>query len=108
MSSQKWGIPLLSLSTYLRFWSAICFCVTFWLTFFQKEVRIYLVHVHTIDQPSHQRKEVLRDEDTSITGVYKTIWSILKLKRKPSGTLNPRLLLTFSRCPMCPCYAPVR
>jgi len=61
--SQKWGIPLLSLSTYLRFWSVICFCVTFWLTFFQKE-----------------RKEVLRDEDTSITGVYKTIWSILKLK----------------------------
>jgi hypothetical protein len=29
-----------------------------------------------------QRKEILRNEDTSITGVYKTIWSILKLKRE--------------------------
>ncbi|KAI0259004.1 acetyl-coenzyme A transporter 1-domain-containing protein [Gloeopeniophorella convolvens] len=61
--SQKWGIPLLTLTTYLRFWAIICFSVTIWLTFFQKE-----------------RKEVLRDEDTSISGVYKTIWSILKLK----------------------------
>ncbi|KAH9959453.1 acetyl-coenzyme A transporter 1-domain-containing protein [Russula dissimulans] len=61
--SEKWGIPRLSLSTYLRFWSVICFCVTIWLTFFQKE-----------------RKEVPRGEDTSITGVYKTIWSIMKLR----------------------------
>ena len=38
--SEKWGIPLLSLSTYLRFWSVICFSVTIWLTFFQKEVGI--------------------------------------------------------------------
>ena len=36
--SEKWGIPVLSLSTYLRFWSIICFGVTIWLTFFQKEV----------------------------------------------------------------------
>jgi PAT family acetyl-CoA transporter-like MFS transporter 1 len=36
--SEKWGIPVLSLSTYLRFWSIICFSVTIWLTFFQKEV----------------------------------------------------------------------
>ncbi|KAI0253362.1 acetyl-coenzyme A transporter 1-domain-containing protein [Lactifluus subvellereus] len=61
--SEKWGIPVLSLGTYLRFWSFVCFSVTIWLTFFQKE-----------------RKENLRDEDTSISGVYKTIWSIMKLK----------------------------
>jgi len=60
---EKWGIPRLSLSTYLRFCSIICFCVTIWLTFFQKE-----------------RKEIPRGEDTSITGVYKTIWAIVKLK----------------------------
>ncbi|SRR6266436_5186089 len=29
-----------------------------------------------------QRKEVLRREDTSIAGVYRTIWSIVKLKRR--------------------------
>jgi PAT family acetyl-CoA transporter-like MFS transporter 1 len=36
--SERWGIPVLSLSTYLRFWSIVCFAVTIWLTFFQKEV----------------------------------------------------------------------
>lgn len=36
--SERWGIPVLSLSTYLRFWSIICFAVTIWLMFFQKEV----------------------------------------------------------------------
>ena len=40
--SEKWGIPVLSLSTYLRFWSIICFTVTIWLTFFQKEVGTHL------------------------------------------------------------------
>jgi hypothetical protein len=70
--SQKWGIPQLSLSTYLRFWSVICFSVTIWLTFFQKE-----------------RKEIFRGEDTSITGVYKTIWSIVKLERRRSGDPQP-------------------
>ncbi|KAH9989208.1 acetyl-coenzyme A transporter 1 [Russula vinacea] len=68
--SQKWGIPQLSLSTYLRFWSVICFSVTVWLTFFQKE-----------------RRESFRGEDTSITGVYKTIWSILKLEHVQSSLL---------------------
>ncbi|KAI0294849.1 acetyl-coenzyme A transporter 1-domain-containing protein [Multifurca ochricompacta] len=68
--SAKWGIPVLTLSTYLRFWSIICFCVTIWLAFFQNE-----------------RKEPLRDEDTSITGVYKTIWSIIKLKHVQSALL---------------------
>ncbi|THH15834.1 hypothetical protein EW146_g4704 [Bondarzewia mesenterica] len=61
--NEKWGVPHLSLSTYLRFWSIICFSVTIWLTFFQTE-----------------RKEVLHDNAVSVTGVYKTIWSIMKLK----------------------------
>jgi MFS transporter, PAT family, solute carrier family 33 (acetyl-CoA transportor), member 1 len=80
--SQKWGVPVLSLGTYLRFWSIICFSVTIWLTFFQKEVYIYLVPVRAIDRRSYQRKEIPREGDTSITGVYKTIWSIVKLKRR--------------------------
>ena len=84
VSSQKWGIPVLSLSTYLRFWSVICFFVTVWLTFFQKEVRACFSPTSTqLTKRFYQRKEILRDEDTSITGVYRTIWSILKLKRRP-------------------------
>ncbi|KAN0129643.1 Acetyl-coenzyme A transporter 1 [Lactarius tabidus] len=66
--SERWGIPVLSLSTYLRFWSIVCFAVTIWLTFFQKE-----------------RKEVLKGEDTSVKGVYKTIWNIIKLKHVQSA-----------------------
>ncbi|KAH9026321.1 acetyl-coenzyme A transporter 1-domain-containing protein [Lactarius deliciosus] len=66
--SERWGIPVLSLSTYLRFWSIICFGVTIWLTFFQKE-----------------RKEIIKGEDTSVTGVYKTIWNITKLKHVQSS-----------------------
>ncbi|KAI0318800.1 MFS general substrate transporter [Amylostereum chailletii] len=65
--SEKWGIPRLMLGTYLRFWSVICFSVTIWLLFFQKE-----------------RKEALNEEDMSIVGVYKTIWSIMKLKHVQS------------------------
>ncbi|TFY66211.1 hypothetical protein EVG20_g4880 [Dentipellis fragilis] len=61
--SEKWGIPHLQLSAYLRFWSLVCFGVTVWLLFFQKE-----------------RKEVLDENDMNIVGVYKTIWSIVKLK----------------------------
>lgn len=37
--SQKWGIPRLTMSTYLQFCSLLCFGVTFWLIFFEKEVR---------------------------------------------------------------------
>jgi hypothetical protein len=47
--SQKWGTPLLPLSTYLRFWSVVCFSVTIWLTFFNKEVGTCIAHVHAID-----------------------------------------------------------
>ncbi|KAI0273249.1 acetyl-coenzyme A transporter 1 [Russula aff. rugulosa BPL654] len=83
--SKKWGTPLLSLSTYLRFWSIICFSVTIWLMFFQKEVGIRLDHLHSIDLPLSQRKEILSNRDTSIIGVYKTIWSILKLKHVQSS-----------------------
>ncbi|KAI0062645.1 hypothetical protein BV25DRAFT_1915799 [Artomyces pyxidatus] len=63
----RWGLPRLLLGTYMQFWSVICFCVTIWLTFFQKE-----------------RKEALNEEDMSIVGVYKTIWSIMKLKHVQS------------------------
>ncbi|KAF5356065.1 hypothetical protein D9756_004015 [Leucocoprinus leucothites] len=61
--AEKWGFPRLTLSAYLKFWSAICYMVTFWLLFFKKE-----------------DKEPASEADMSITGVYKTIWSICKLK----------------------------
>ncbi|KAK7029010.1 hypothetical protein VNI00_014720 [Paramarasmius palmivorus] len=60
---EKWGIPQLTLSAYLKFWSVICYAVTFWLLFFKKE-----------------DKEPATEADMSIMGVYKTIWSICKLK----------------------------
>lgn len=56
--------------------------------FFQKEVGNRLAHLHSIDLPLSQRKEIISNQDTSITGVYKTIWSILKLERRPSGPVN--------------------
>ncbi|KAI0030249.1 MFS general substrate transporter [Vararia minispora EC-137] len=65
--SSKWGIPRLSLDTYLRFWSVACFSVTIWLTFFQKE-----------------RKEQLNDDELSVRTVYMQIWSIIKLKHVQS------------------------
>ncbi|TFY77270.1 hypothetical protein EWM64_g6739, partial [Hericium alpestre] len=48
--SEKWGMPHLSLSTYLRFWSLMCYGVTLWLVFFQKE-----------------RKEILEEKDMNVT-----------------------------------------
>ncbi|KAG7090807.1 hypothetical protein E1B28_009891 [Marasmius oreades] len=60
---EKWGIPHLTLSAYLKFCSIICFVVTFWLIFFKKE-----------------DKEPVTETDMSIKAVYKTIWSICKLK----------------------------
>jgi len=47
---------------YLRFWSAICYVVTFWLVFFETEDR--------------ERA----GDDMSIKSVYVTIWDICKLK----------------------------
>lgn len=61
--SARWGTPILTLGTYLRFWSIVCFGVTLWLICVQKE-----------------RKEILSEEETNITSVYKTIWSISQLK----------------------------
>ncbi|KAH9974660.1 acetyl-coenzyme A transporter 1 [Lactifluus volemus] len=46
-----------------RFWSIVCFGVTLWLIFVQKE-----------------RKEDLSKDETSIIAVYKSIWSVSKLK----------------------------
>jgi len=61
--AHKWGVPHLTLSGYLRFWSIICFVVTLWLVFFKKE-----------------DKEPASDADMSIKAVYKTIWDICQLK----------------------------
>ncbi|GLB36522.1 putative acetyl-coenzyme A transporter 1 [Lyophyllum shimeji] len=61
--SAKWGIPHLSLATYLKFWSVVCYSVTLWLLLFKKE-----------------DKEPANDADMSIKAVYKTIWSICKLR----------------------------
>jgi MFS transporter, PAT family, solute carrier family 33 (acetyl-CoA transportor), member 1 len=36
--SAKWGTPVLTIGAYLRFWSIVCFGVTMWLIFVQKEV----------------------------------------------------------------------
>ncbi|KAG1755060.1 acetyl-coenzyme A transporter 1 [Suillus paluster] len=61
--AERWGIPRLTLSTYLRLCSLLCFGVTFWLTFFEKE-----------------GKESLDESEMTVTSVYKTIWNICKLK----------------------------
>jgi hypothetical protein len=61
--AEKWGIPRLELSTYLRFCSLLCFGVTFWLTFFETE-----------------GNESLDKSEMTVTSVYKTIWNICKLK----------------------------
>ncbi|KAF9229532.1 hypothetical protein BS17DRAFT_792430 [Gyrodon lividus] len=61
--SEKWGIPRLTMSTYLQLCSLLCFGVTFWLIFFQKE-----------------GKESLEDSEMTVSTVYKTIWDICKLK----------------------------
>jgi len=37
-ASARWGLPRLTLSTYLQLCSLLCFGVTFWLVFFEKEV----------------------------------------------------------------------
>lgn len=61
--SARWGTPILSLSAYLRFWSIACFGVTSWLVLVQNE-----------------RKEALSEDETSIISVYKSIWSVSRLK----------------------------
>jgi len=61
--ARKWGIPQLTLGTYLQFWSVVCYAVTLWLLIFKKE-----------------DKEPASDADMSIKAVYKTIWQICQLK----------------------------
>jgi hypothetical protein len=61
--AQQWGIPQLTLSAYLQFWSVICYAVTLWLLIFKKE-----------------DKEPASDADMSIKAVYKTIWQICQLR----------------------------
>ncbi|KAK2461703.1 hypothetical protein APHAL10511_006166 [Amanita phalloides] len=61
--AKKWGVPQLTLSSYLRFWSIMCYAVTCWLLFFKKE-----------------DKEPPTEADMSLKSVYTTIWSICKLK----------------------------
>ncbi|PFH54736.1 hypothetical protein AMATHDRAFT_52526 [Amanita thiersii Skay4041] len=61
--AHKWGLPQLTLSAYLRFWSMVCYAITFWLLFFKKE-----------------DKETAVEADMSIKSVYKTIWSICQLR----------------------------
>ncbi|RXW17422.1 hypothetical protein EST38_g8445 [Candolleomyces aberdarensis] len=61
--AHRWGIPVLTLGAYLRFWSVVCYCVTVWLIFFKKE-----------------DKEAATAADMSIASVYKTIWTICQLK----------------------------
>lgn len=64
-SSAKWGIPVLSLSSYLKFWTVVCYAVTLWLIFVKKE-----------DKASPD------DDDMDLVKVYKIIWHICKLPRK--------------------------
>ncbi|KAN0116511.1 MFS general substrate transporter [Russula decolorans] len=61
--SARWGTPILTLGAYLRFWSIACFGVTSWLVLVQNE-----------------RKEALSGDETSIISVYKSIWSVSRLK----------------------------
>ena len=56
--------------------------MTIWLTFFQTEVFLKYIQELTYSYLEKlQRNEVLEENDVSVTGVYKTIWSIMKLKR---------------------------
>ncbi|EMD41540.1 hypothetical protein CERSUDRAFT_79154 [Gelatoporia subvermispora B] len=59
--AQKWGIPRLTLSTYLKFCASFSFLVTIWLLFVKED------------------KE-LSGEDVSIKSVYTTMWTICKLR----------------------------
>ncbi|KAL4246768.1 AmpG-like permease/Acetyl-coenzyme A transporter 1 [Abortiporus biennis] len=59
--AHKWGIPRLTLGTYLQFCSLFSFGVTIWLLFKKED------------------KET-SEEDINIKTVYKTMWNICKLK----------------------------
>ncbi|KAH9947960.1 MFS general substrate transporter [Amylocystis lapponica] len=59
--SDKWGIPRLTLSTYLLFCSLASFLVTIWLLFTKEDTETV-------------------EEDISIKAVYTTMWTICKLR----------------------------
>jgi len=59
--AQKWGVPRLTLGTYLQFCSVFSFAVTIWLLFVKED------------------KETTED-DINIKTVYVTMWNIVKLK----------------------------
>ncbi|KAG8873460.1 hypothetical protein FS842_008583 [Serendipita sp. 407] len=61
--ASKYGVPRLTLSTYLRFWSVVCYAVTAWLFFFKKEEPV-----------AHD------DPDLQLKSVYKSMWRMCKLK----------------------------
>jgi len=59
--ADKWHVPRLPLGTYLQFCSAFSFVVTIWLLFVKED------------------KETT-EEDLNIKTVYKTMWTIVKLR----------------------------
>ncbi|KAF8588471.1 MFS general substrate transporter [Ramaria rubella] len=65
--AKNWGIPRLTLSAYLTFWSIICFSVTIWLLFFKTE-----------DPPN------VEDDEMNLKRVYSILWSVCKLKHVQS------------------------
>ncbi|KAG6381373.1 acetyl-coenzyme A transporter 1-domain-containing protein [Boletus reticuloceps] len=79
--SQKWGIPRLTMSTYLQFCSLLCFGVTFWLVLFQKEVCMFQTAMRRFFNLL-QGAESLDHSEMTVSSVYKTIWDICKLKRR--------------------------
>jgi MFS transporter, PAT family, solute carrier family 33 (acetyl-CoA transportor), member 1 len=74
------GIPVLTLSAYLQFWSVICYCVTIWLIFFKKEVSflsslLFMILIFSQDPVSSD------DPDLNVKKVYQIMWRILRLRR---------------------------
>lgn len=61
--AMRWGVPHITLAGYLKFWSIACYGVTIWLLLFKKE-----------------DKEPIDDTEMNLTSVYKTIWTICKLR----------------------------
>ena len=82
-SRKKWGIPRLSLGSYLFFCAFMSFAVTIWL-FFIKEVRHSRGPIsRVVSVSSHPVSEQDKDtsEDIGIKAVYVTMWGICKLRR---------------------------
>ncbi|KAJ7164642.1 acetyl-coenzyme A transporter 1-domain-containing protein [Mycena crocata] len=60
--AQRWGVPRLTLATYLKFWCLVSYSVSIWLLF------------------KTERKEPVSDVGISIKEVYKQIWTICKMR----------------------------